>query len=317
MLQDILSRQRGCRAGLDQGPLLPWSGGDLRRRVGSRWERLRRGKSARYWADLGEFYLPYVEDAIGLQPELRVVGLQRPRAEAISLVCQRLEQSYPFPIDHWSAHLSPPWRRDFLRSRSFPKYDVPTRYEALCRYWDDYYAEVERLTAKYPSNVRLWDSAVLTSEEGVAEVLDFVGIAPTDRVLVTGTPTKADIWSPERINTPKPERFSHPMDPRRCVVLVPYQGLIHRECEEGLKELERRGYQVRRVQGYAAIDQGRNQLATDALLDGFEEILWIDSDVGFHPDSVEQLRSHPQWIVCGIYPQKKPTGPGQPCAAGH
>ncbi len=71
-----------------------------------------------------------------------------------------------------------------------------------------------------------------------------------------------------------------------------------------MKELERRGYQVRRVGGFAAIDQGRNVIATDALMDGFEETLWIDSDIGFHPDSVDQLRSHPHPIVAGIYPQK-------------
>ncbi|HEV3344269.1 MAG TPA: class I SAM-dependent methyltransferase, partial [Pirellulales bacterium] len=65
-----------------------------------------------------------------------------------------------------------------------------------------------------------------------------------------------------------------------------------------------RGYTVRRVRGYAAIDQGRNQMATDALADGFEELLWIDSDVVFHPDDVEKLRAHGLPIVCGIYPKK-------------
>ena len=34
--------------------------------------------------------------------------------------------------------------------------------------------------------------------------------------------------------------------------------------------------------GYAAIDQGRNQMATDALAAGFEETFWIDSDIEFH-----------------------------------
>ena len=31
-----------------------------------------------------------------------------------------------------------------------------------------------------------------------------------------------------------------------------------------------------------------------------DETLWIDSDIGFEPDSVEQLRSHRLPIVCGI-----------------
>ena len=60
-------------------------------------------------------------------------------------------------------------------------------------------------------------------------------------------------------------------------------GFIHPPCEDALRELERRGYEVRRVGGYAAIDQARNQLATDALLDGFEETMWIDADLGFDP----------------------------------
>jgi hypothetical protein len=94
------------------------------------------------------------------------------------------------------------------------------------------------------------------------------------------------------------------MDPRRCVILVPFATTITPPCERALEELERRGYDVRRVGGYAAIDQGRNQMATDALLDGYEETLWIDADVDFHPDAVDRLRSHQLPIVCGIYPQK-------------
>jgi hypothetical protein len=107
-----------------------------------------------------------------------------------------------------------------------------------------------------------------------------------------------------RRNRMQARASSEPMDPRRCVVLAPYTGSIEPECEDALKELERRGYAVRRVRGFAAIDQARNQLATDAMIDGYEETMWIDSDIGFHPDGVDRLRSHQQPIVCGIYPQK-------------
>ena len=92
--------------------------------------------------------------------------------------------------------------------------------------------------------------------------------------------------------------------PARCVVLVPFQGRIFSRCQAGLVELEKRGYVVRRVEGYSAIDQARNQLASDALRDGFDETLWIDSDVGFDPDDVEKLRRHGLPITCGIYPKK-------------
>ncbi len=88
------------------------------------------------------------------------------------------------------------------------------------------------------------------------------------------------------------------------MILVPYNDRIVEPCEDSLRHLERRGYAVRRVFGFAAIDQGRNQLATDALLHGFEETMWIDSDVAFDPKTVEMLRGHNLPIVCGIYPQK-------------
>ncbi len=100
------------------------------------------------------------------------------------------------------------------------------------------------------------------------------------------------------------QRRGRAADASQCVVLVPVGGHIEPACESGLKELERRGYQVRRVRGYAAIDQGRNQMATDALADGFQETMWIDADVGFEADAVDKLRSHGLPIVCGIYPQK-------------
>jgi hypothetical protein len=94
------------------------------------------------------------------------------------------------------------------------------------------------------------------------------------------------------------------MNPSKCVVIVPVGSHIEPECERGLVALERRGYAVRRVGGYAAIDQGRSQMATDALAEGFDEIMWIDSDIAFDPNDVDRLRAHAIPIVCGIYPKK-------------
>lgn len=97
------------------------------------------------------------------------------------------------------------------------------------------------------------------------------------------------------------------MDPSACVVLVPVAHRVEPDCEAGLRELERRGYEVRRVYGYAAVDQARSQMATDALAAGFDELLWVDSDIAFHPDDVGRLRGHGLPLVAGVYPKK-----GQP-----
>ncbi len=94
------------------------------------------------------------------------------------------------------------------------------------------------------------------------------------------------------------------MDPSRCIVLVPVGHHIEPACDEALKQLERRGYQVRRRYGSAAIDQARSRLATDALAEGFDELMWIDSDTGFDPDAVEQLRAHELPLVGGVCVKK-------------
>jgi len=45
-------------------------------------------------------------------------------------------------------------------------------------------------------------------------------------------------------------------------------------------------------------------MATDALADGFEELLWCDSDIAFEPDVVEQVRSYGLPFVAAVYAKK-------------
>ena len=94
-----------------------------------------------------------------------------------------------------------------------------------------------------------------------------------------------------------------PSSNSKCVILVPALGQPVPKCDSGLRTLEQRGYPVRRVGGFSAVDQGRNQMASEALHDGFAETMFIDTDVGFDADAVERLRSHNLPIVAGLYPQ--------------
>lgn len=98
--------------------------------------------------------------------------------------------------------------------------------------------------------------------------------------------------------------MKHTADPTQCVVLVPVGGAIDPGCEDGLHELERRGYVIWRVRGYAAIDAARSQVASDALAQGFGELMWVDADIAFDPDDVDKLRQHGLPLVCGIYAKK-------------
>jgi hypothetical protein len=103
-------------------------------------------------------------------------------------------------------------------------------------------------------------------------------------------------------NPAQPEPPALPsIDRSKCVVLVPVWGSIDHQCELALRGLETAGYAVWRVPGFSAIDVARNRIAADALASGFEETLWIDSDIFFRLDDVERLRSHALPIACAVY----------------
>lgn len=93
--------------------------------------------------------------------------------------------------------------------------------------------------------------------------------------------------------------------PNRCVILVPYMNRIEHDTDTSLRILEHRGYEVWRTPGYSAIDQARNRMAYDALYRrGFQELFWVDADIGFDPDDFERLRNHNLPICAGAYPFK-------------
>jgi hypothetical protein len=302
-LAHVLGRQPGVMISHEDPPLLHWRREPGRDVILERFARWRRTRQAAIVGDVASFYLPYVEDAIALEPAIRIVCLKRPREEVVRSFCQWLDRVQPLPTNHWAEEPVAGWYHDPVWTRIFPQYDIQDREEGIRRYWDEYYATVEELVARYPEHIRVFDmDRVLNTPEGLRELLAFVGIPPERQVVAAG------LRANKVPNLPGPGAFAragfHPLDPRRCVILVPFAGQVAPHCERSLRELERRGYTVWRVGGYAVIDQGRNQMATDALRAGFEETMWIDADIEFHPDAVERLRSHRLPIVCGIYPQK-------------
>jgi len=282
---------------------VPWirhaEDGTLRQRL-ARWRTERDGRTL---GDIASSYLPYVEEIIALEPAARIVCLRRPREEMVAAFARRLDARYPLPINHWARQPAPGWHHDPDETRLYPQYDTQDRDEGLRRYWTEYDGRAEELAQRFPENFCVFDMhQALNTEEGQRGLLSFVGVPPEQQVLAVGVHVKPP---PERSPRRMARRASsHPMDPRRCVILVPFHGAIMAPCEAALRELERRGYDVRRVGGYAAIDQGRNQMATDALLDGYQETMWIDADTEFHPDAIDQLRSHNLPIVAGICAQK-------------
>jgi hypothetical protein len=100
------------------------------------------------------------------------------------------------------------------------------------------------------------------------------------------------------------------IDRNRCIVLVPHRENIDSACEKSLRGLEALGYPVRRSDASAAIDRTRSEMATQALTEGYEELLWIDSDISFEPDAVDRLRSHGHPLIGGLFAKRGTAGFG-------
>jgi hypothetical protein len=102
------------------------------------------------------------------------------------------------------------------------------------------------------------------------------------------------------------------LDRSRCIVIVPMYQHVEHACESSLRTLERQGFRVWRRYAGAAIDLGRNRLAAQALHEGYDELMWIDSDISFPADAVQDLRDRDVPIVGGMYPKK-----GEGCFSFH
>jgi len=97
---------------------------------------------------------------------------------------------------------------------------------------------------------------------------------------------------------------AHPPGRAAAVVLVPHLHGIEPECDDALKGMERAGVRVVRRVGSSAIDVARNEMASDALHDGFESILFVDADLGFDPLDALRLLARPEPVVSGVYAKK-------------
>ncbi len=154
--------------------------------------------------------------------------------------------------------------------------EVAPWVEAVIRLWDDpaFYEEHRR---KALAEAKRWDPAVLEPQY----VEFFENLKPRTKRQPAIPPGRAS-----------------------SVVLVPHLKGIDPECEDSLRKLEASGVRVVRSGGNSAIDAARNQLASDALHDGFESIFFVDSDIGFDPIDALRLLARPEPVVSGVYAVK-------------
>jgi len=92
----------------------------------------------------------------------------------------------------------------------------------------------------------------------------------------------------------------------KWVVLVPHCTAIEPGCEQGLRDLEHEGIRVIRRQGSSQIDLARSDMVSEALHNGYESMLFIDSDIGFDSESAIRLFERTEPVVSGVYTKKGP-----------
>ncbi len=184
-LAAVLNRQPCVQSSYQEAPWLPWQRRqDARRVLAARFERFRRNArpGRLLLANCASFYLPYLEDVIALEPDVRVVCLKRPRGEVVAGFCRWLDENTPLPTNHWARQPAAGWHHEVNRTRIYPQYDTQVREEGIGRYWDEYYQRAEELARRYPQHVRVFDSAeVLGTEGGLGQVLGFAGVQDDGR----------------------------------------------------------------------------------------------------------------------------------------
>ena len=180
-------------------------------------------------------------------------------------------------------------------TRMLPKAEeIALWVEAILRLWDDarHHAEHRRRALTEASR---WTPKVL----GPRYLAFFEGVKGARRKTIEEV-GKFDESSETSVMK------SPPVSSRRAksVVLVPHLIGIEWECEQGLQQLERAGVRVVRLGGSSAVDLARCILASDALHDGSESLLFIDADIGFEPRDALRLLARPEPVVAGIYVKK-------------
>lgn len=186
-LAHVLNRQPGVQVSHEERPRLPWKKLPGEQVIRERFVRMRRSREGRVLGDVASFYLPYVEDAIAVEPGIRMVCLRRPREEVVQSFCRWLDQVHPLPTNHWAVRPALGWYHEPDWTRIFPQYDTQDREEGIRRYWNEYYARIDQMIRLYPEHILLYETdQALNTEDGLRDLLSFIGIPADKQVIALG-----------------------------------------------------------------------------------------------------------------------------------
>ena len=315
-LAKILNQQPETQSSYEEPPLLPWklSEGNGSFANGSRgFAKTGAAESCAMWPP---FIFPTWRPPL---PPSRAFASSASTAAGRGRrqLLRMARPDYPLPTNHWAEQPAPGWHHDpqFARGR-FPNTPRRIGKKGSAATGTNIISGSEELRplSRTDPTVRHLRGPQYRGRAARAAQLrwDPAGAASADG---------GDARQPIRRSVPSGEgtavRLVIRWTASRCVILCLSLRRSCRLASGHWRNWNGGAIRVRRVGGYAAIDQGRNQMATDALLDGYEETMWIDADVDFHPDSVDRLRSHGLPIVSRDLSRRRASGlwPATSCRA--
>lgn len=99
----------------------------------------------------------------------------------------------------------------------------------------------------------------------------------------------------------------------KTLIAIPCMDMVHTEFMKSLLGMRRVGETKFMISCSSLIYDARNAMARKAVNEGYDRILWLDSDMSFDPDLMERLSAHlddGKEFISGIYfTRKAPVRP--------
>ncbi|MGH8282653.1 MAG: sulfotransferase [Gammaproteobacteria bacterium] len=126
--------------------------------------------NAKWYGDVGPYFLPYLPKLFKRYPASRAICLERNRKEVIRSYLQKTEGR-----NHWYRYKGVGWAEDPEWDHAFPDYAEPDKSKALGLYWDQYHCTASEYCALYPDNFILLPMTALNETNGRLKILKFIG----------------------------------------------------------------------------------------------------------------------------------------------
>lgn len=166
------------------------------------YQKLQQMPRVRMMGDIAYYYLSYVDDILAVNQQVRFVCIRRDREQTVESwlvkaainrwpslwLADRLKSwitRTPFHTSRnfWQQHDGTRYLADPVWDSTFPKFQAADMREAIGKYWDFYYAEAEQLAKRYSRHFRIFPIEAMSSREGQGDILDFIGVAESERVV--------------------------------------------------------------------------------------------------------------------------------------